>query len=184
MDLNKYKKTEQNILSALQSIRNGKQGLYDVVTWCVALFSESDSYAAAIGIKGDDVAAHIESRFLIDFNVELSELIVLLKVFPDREQWTRPLRTMIDEAHEQARATTSTNMQLSAARTTRRATLKELEQAETRAKSAEFQVARFNGEIDQLRAENSDLRRENLTLKGRIEELERLLSRRGETSFV
>lgn len=177
-----YKQTELKILDALQAIRNGKQSLYDVVTWCVALFNESDSYAAAIGIKAENVVEHIETRFLIDFNVELSELIVLLKVFPHRKDWTRSLRTMIDDAREQARQSSSERQ--ASARTTRRATMKELEQAESRAASAEHQVQRFTSEIDQLRAENSDLRRENLVLKGRIEELERLLSRRGESAYA
>lgn len=148
--MNKYKQIEQKILNALQNIRNSKQGLYDIATWCVELFNESDSYAEAIGINPDDVVEHINNRFLCDFAISLKEAITLLVVFPDRSDWTRPLRSMVEEASLKARRLESEqNLPV----TRRRATLKDLEEAQKRIKDLEAQVRKLQRENSKLKKE-------------------------------
>lgn len=167
-----YRGTERKIQEALKRLRNGEGGsLYDITKWCVELFNASDDYAAAVGITGDDVLDRLNG-FLRDFAIDLEDAISLLKHYPDREQWNRPVLDMLDEIYEKL---AEEKRQSRSGIKRRRATLREIEELEAKLKDAEYRAAKASAEVDQLRAENSELRAENRELRIRIDQLERIL---------
>jgi len=175
--MNDYKRMETELKRLCQQ---GRANLYEIGKRCVELFNASDEYAAAIGIDAESVVEHINGMFLRDFAVELEDLIVLLKFFPEKKQWDKPILQLLDEATEKINAGKPEHQ-----RAVRRAVKrKEFEAVESKLKDAEFQLGRQSQTIAELRAENQELRRENARLEGRIQELEKLLSRRGEPAYA
>lgn len=176
--MNKYKQAEQEIAKLVQQ---GRTKLWEIGTRCVALFNDSDAYAAEINISAESVVEHINGRFLRDFALELEDIIVLLQHFPEKSQWNRPVLDLLDEAHAKIAADKPERQHAATRRTVK---LKEHEAVEAKLRDAEFQLERTSQSMADLRAENQELRRENARLEGRILELERMLSRRGEPAYV
>lgn len=180
--MNEYKKTEKKILDALAKIRNGKGSLYDIATWCLELFTESDTYADAIGIEPDEVVHHIESRFLKDFAVDLSEVVILMKFFPDRVQWNRPILDLLDDAHAQIAEKKREEVSEQPRRTRRVVKRQEHEQVQKELAEVQLEVKRktqaqqeTRSELDKAKDRIRELEMENAQLRGRIAELERLI---------
>ena len=173
-----YRKIDQQIQSALANLRNGQGSLYDIAKWCVELFNASDDYAATLGIAGDAVIDRLNG-YLRDFAVDLPDVVTLLAHFPKRDEWSRPLLDLLQEA----RAVPSDDEEKERA-PRRSVKLKQYQEVEARAKDAEYRVTRAESEIDQLRQEVADLRREKAILMGRVEQLEKMINRRLESSLA
>ena len=168
-----YKKIEIEIREMVQS---GRQNIYEIATRCVQLFNECDNYAAAVNLNPDDVLQHL-NEYLKDFAVDLSTVITLLKMFPSKEQWNKPLLDLLDDANAAIRATaTDSEMPVRARRTYTRA---DKETAETQiAEQAvllnrkDAELTRKDSEIERLRAENARLIAANEKLTERVAKLE------------
>lgn len=169
-----YQSIEMKILNALQSLRNGEGSLYDIATWCCALFNGQDDYAAEIGIDPADIPDHVNGKFLSEFAIDLGDCLTLLKYFPGREQWNKPLLELLTAAREAISAESS---QEPTGRTVRRATLKELDAATKRADDLECQVKHQSSEIAVLREDNAILRAANAELRRRIRSLQSRLDK-------
>jgi cell division septum initiation protein DivIVA len=167
------KKLWSEVESLRNQLRNGQGSFYDLATRCVVLFNACGDCAKMLGITEDETHERIAGLF-DDFAIDLSEAIVVLKFFPQREHWNKPVRELYADARVQAQRMQPTNG--GEKRSVHRVTRKEFEAVEQRAVDAEHALTRETSRIDQLLAENRELREENARLKGRIEQLERQLS--------
>lgn len=168
-----YKRLDQQIRDAIQNLRNGNGSLYDVATWCIKLFGESDSYAEAVGISGDEVLNRL-NEYLRDFAVDLSNLMAIMKHFPRREQWDRPLLDLLDDTNKAIRAASKDDHD-HAPITRRRVTLKEVESLTAELKDARWAASKAISELDQAKARIAELEAENAKLLGRVEQLEKMV---------
>lgn len=164
-----YKKLEIEIRNLVQ---NNREMIYDIASRCVLLLNESDSYAAAIGINPDSVVEHLNG-YLRDIAVDLADCVLLLKVFPHREQWNKPLLDLLQEAEAKVKADRQIDAdgELKPARKTIKrvefdAVVKERDEAKAEARNSQNQLAR-------LLDENEKLKGRIAFLEGRIAELER-----------
>lgn len=155
-----YKKIELEVRNLVQECRNGKVSLYEIGTRLRKLHEESATYSVAIGIKPDDVLAHL-NEYLSDFAVDLNSINVLMEHFPNREQWNRPVLKMLEEVQKIAAKTERSESPM----TRSRATIAELELERQRVKEKD-------SEINKLRAENTKLIEENTKLKARVTKME------------
>jgi hypothetical protein len=177
-----YKSIERQLLQAIQRNRTGEGGLFDIATMCLTLFSESPDYAAEIGIPDEYVVDHINHKFLRDYAVDLEGILILLKHFPERDQWNRPLLDLLQEAKKAIAAERKAASDEDDKPARRTATVKQLQELQGEVDDKDAIIAKLQGEVDQLQAENRDLRIANAKLEGRIQELERLLKCEGSLS--
>jgi len=154
-------------------LRNGQGSFYDLATQSVVLFNGCGECAKAMGVTEDEMHDRINGLFA-DFAIDLSEAIVVLQFFPKREHWSKPVRELYSEAR--AAAIRQNAETAPPQRTVHRITRKEFDAVEKRAADAEHALTRATSQLDQLIAENRELRDENARLKGRIEQLERQVS--------
>lgn len=167
--MNKFKKIELEIDGFVQKARQSYS--YDIASRVVGLLKDANNYAEAIGIEPEDVAEHLESRFLADFPVTLTELTVIFEYHPKREQWNRPLRELYNSTVKVVGDESSTP------RSQNRTKRQDLQAAQERAKSAEAEAKNLRSQLDKAVKENRRLIRENAVLEGRISELERMTHR-------
>lgn len=162
-----YKKIEIEIR---EIVLTGRGTAWDIATRCVKLLSESDSYAQAIGISPDHVVKHLD-EYLADYAVNLESIVTMLKVFPEREQWNKPLLILLGEAHAVVKSQAKQEADESPQRTRSVVKKVEFEAVEKRAVTAESEAAKLRREVERLKTENELLRQQVATLKGQVAEL-------------
>ena len=170
-----YKKIELEIKDL---VTQGREKLYDIATRCVTLLNDSDSYAISLHQKTEDVIARLQG-YLADFNIELDECVLILKVFPDKDQWTacKNVRELFDKAAAQIRS--EAKQEASEAEPTvvpsrKRVKVSEFEQVVKERNDAIYEAKTARDREARLLAENDQLKARVATLEGQVEELRRL----------
>lgn len=159
---NPYAQQEQTFLTAL---KQGTRNLHDLVMQAAKIWYDPEFHAwrnlSTLDAVEEYLSGHL-SRVL--HNVTVAEVLALAAMFPHANQWgTASLAEMIEQA------TQKTSPAEPAVTPRRRATLKDLEQAEAERHFAEQQR-------DKYQQENERLREEIARLRARLEELQRLLT--------
>lgn len=177
-------KATKNYKELLLEARNlrGKAGenAWKRATILVQVF-EDQAFRDSIGAADDWRAAEMLNAEVEDLCLTFLQLREMLSVFPQRKQWEDGrMRTL----YEQARDRSTVEDEEKPKRQVTRISKKEFEQehqarveAEARFKYSDKQRAELLHEIEELKAENNQLR-------GRISELERLLSGKGAMASV
>lgn len=170
-----YKKT---LLKVRELLSAARRDLHAIVTNLVAVFNDRD-FRADNGNADDFKAADVLNEFLGDWRLKFLDAKALLEEFPKAADWeTTTVDAMLDQVRQRRQP------EEKAKKTFHRVTQKEFEQEQEQRKSAESR-AKFQAEmaneraktIDELLAENAQLKRDLARAEGRIEELERQLSR-------
>lgn len=163
-----YKKIETEIKNL---VAEGRSKIYDIATRCVLLFNDCDTYARTVGIKGDDVLAHLNG-YLADFAVDLESVITLLQVFPHREQWDKPLLELLQQAEK-----VITGQRKEEPVVARKRPAKELAEARKKIEELEAAVKAEVEKSNKLAAEVKRLTAQNARLEGQVTELRRAWQR-------
>ncbi len=164
--------------------KQGRKGAYALATKLTKVFAD-DAFRQDIGATDDFAVADALSEYTGDLCLSFLELRTLLEEFPQEEEWAaaKSLAKLYDDACQRIsdrKPEDSERTPITRNRITREAhekVVEELKDRNARLTFVEKQVAQSTSTIDQLRNENSDLKMENERLKGRIEELERLVRR-------
>lgn len=187
--------TTQTYKALLLEARNlrGQSGLnaHRRAILLTQVFSDH-AFRAEVGAVDDYAVAAFLDAEVEDLCLSFLELAAILRHFPDSSQWADgKLRTLYEAACDKEKGEAKKIAADAPKRSRRTVTIKELETAESRVAEAEAALrhqerasAKVVSELDQIRAENQALRLENATLRGRIEELEKVLSRAGKTAKV
>lgn len=118
--------------------------------------------------------------------VSFSKLILLCREFPDLEDWKRCKWNLqrIEAEYEKRKEERDEQTGEKEKRSKRSVTLKQFEEEEKKRKDAEYVAERLKNDVDnkdrliaQLREDNERLRMEVSTLRGRLEELEKISKR-------
>lgn len=168
-----FKKIELELRRIIKTVRTGKNSLYEIAVRCVVLFNAQDDYASEIGIQPEDVAEHVNNMFLRDIAVDLSELITVLKVFPDKAQWDRPLLDLLEAAKIEIRGSRPENEGLPPSR--KSVKVADYEQACADRDFFEREKKKLEERVQELESANLQLQQDTAHLQGRIVELERLV---------
>lgn len=163
----------------------GKSGLaaHRRATILVSLFDDAD-FRADIGASDDFVVESFLDELVEDLVLKFLELRAMLAEFPDSSDWNDgKLATLYAKAEERIR--TRKPERETPARSVTRVTREqydalkaEKQDAEARLAFVERQSTQATSALSKLQQENQELRLENERLKGRIEELERLVGRK------
>lgn len=140
-------------------------------------------FRADLGNSDDFACAMVLDEYVEDLCLTFLELRSILVHFPTASDWADgKLSTLYQRTLDKIAA--ERKEEAPEKREVKRATLAELHDLEEKNKDAEYRVAqadRRHGEalstIDVLRRENDELRLTVATLRGRIEELEKVLNR-------
>lgn len=160
--------------------------LYAITKKLCQVFEDSD-FRADLGNADDFRAAEALDKHVCDLGFTFLELRSVLQMFPTAEAWAKkPLRDLyaaVIEDHRQRQASDKPTV------VHKRVTRKEYEELADKLKTAE--VVKRNAEerfqeklqtIEELLEENQSLKRQLAVAEGRIQELERLLSRNRESA--
>ena len=155
-----------------QLVTQGRAKIYDIAKRCLSLLDESDDYAAAIGIKPDDVVSHLNG-YLRDFAVDLEDCRILMKIFPARQQWDRPLLDLLKDAEKQIKAESKASRDDDEPQRTRKVVkqsefekiVHERDEAIAETANMQRQLAKMVAENDQLKSTVAELRGEVRVLR-------------------
>lgn len=150
-------------------VTGGRQNIYQISTRCVQLLNDSDNYAMAVGLKPDAVLDHLNG-YLRDFAVDLESVVTLLQIFPNADQWDRPLLDLLKEAEAKVKAS---DTEEPLARTRRTVKLADLEEKERIIKERDLELAKVKAENERLVATNEKLTERVAKMEGQIQELRR-----------
>lgn len=177
------KKWERLLKEVDGLIASSNGGLFDRATRLVQVWEDGEFLAFHNG--NIDAAEESLNSKLGDYGLTIFDVKSMLGEFPKKEQWeTGKLRMMLATAME---AEESRRQEHRAPATTKRQgpiARKEFEQLQKQYEATQSQVATIQSRAESMAEENARLREENHKLRfsleranGRIEELERALSR-------
>ncbi len=161
-----YKQIE---LEIQDFVKQGQHTAWEIATRCVKLLNESDSYAQSVGLKPDDVVAHLDG-YLKNFAVDLESVITILQVFPIKSQWNKSLLDLLIDAEKIIK---KAEKEANEKAPRKKATLAELKEALERIKELESLLAEANSENQRLSQDNESLREQLATARGQMSELRR-----------
>lgn len=173
---------KQKLAEARKLIKTGCLALYDRVSVLIDVFNDRE-FRVAEGLEDDGKAAdYLTEGYLPDTDWDFLNLRALMEFAPNREKWGGgKLKRLYAEMIEARR---KANTKEGAPIVRNRVTKEEYEKvqlglkhAEARATHLQDRVTETLDLIERLRTENRELREENALLKGRIQELERMLTR-------
>lgn len=137
-----------------------------------------------VGLNDDDKAMNVLDEYVEDLCLTFAELREMLRHCPQREKWgTGKLASLYREMRsEQVKASKLGDDERPARKgPVKRSEYESLEQVnreiEHKAKQLTETIAQDRDEISQLRRENAQLREELAEARGRIKQLEKVLSR-------
>lgn len=163
-----YKQIE---LEIQDFVKQGQHTAWEIATRCVKLLNESDSYAQSVGLKPDDVVAHLDG-YLKNYAVDLESVITILQVFPIKSQWNKSLLDLLIDAEKIIKKSQKEASESEKA-PRKKATLAELKEALERIKELESLLAEANSENQRLSQDNESLREQLATARGQMSELRR-----------
>lgn len=181
--------TTASLLAKLADLRNkGGRLAYERVGIAHMIYNDRDWVASLF--DGDPVAAaeHIEEEFLGDLcgSLTFSDLLRIREQVPTVEEWEQyrfNLKRLLSLAIDRSRSITGTVTEPGEPTTRRRATLKDMEEAEGTIKALESSrkrdlelIVSKDERIVSLTEKVSQLEKDNHFLRGRIEELQRQLN--------
>jgi hypothetical protein len=172
MSKTNYKKIE---LEIRELVTGGRQNIYQIASRCLLLLSESDSYAAAVGLNPDNVLHHLD-EYLADFAVSIDDVATMLKVFPNADQWTRPLREMLNDAEKAIKAADKTERENDAVPARKVIKKVEFDAVVKERNDAIYDATQQRTQVARLIAENDQLKAKVATLEGQVAELRRMCS--------
>lgn len=165
------------MLRALKLKSQGALAIYEMTRLAVEIFDDADfrlDHGNADDFRCADV---LDDQLFAEFGWSFFDLRRMLQKFPEKKHWQAgKLRHLYEEVAKSQVAESEPRKPV------QRATLKEVSALQDQVKSLETQrkfgeqlLDQRSKEVDELLAENSDLKREIATLKGRIMELEQQL---------
>ena len=177
------KKRTRELLARMKKLAaEGKENLWERIKVAAELVADHDWIAS--DHNGDELRAKdaIQMEYFHELNgtYTLGVLLAIYAEFPDESTWQEyrynlsAMRALWEEARvsdEESRTRTSIK------KADYDKVVEDLEVAAARAKQTQELLEKRSQELSELIAQNRELERENAILRGRIEELERLVSR-------
>jgi hypothetical protein len=133
---------------------------------------DNDEFRADIHAVDDHAVAEFLDGYVSDLALSFLELRAVLQAFPNEADWQK--HGLVELYRQASEARTDRG---AAPRTCRRATIRELDKAREEASANKKWAEHLENERKTLADENRELRLEIARLRGRIEELERILER-------
>lgn len=169
---------KQKLRQALQMRSKAGSATYDRACLLVQVFDDTE-FRADMGNADDFRAADALDEYCDDTAFKFLDLKTMLAAVPDKAEWSKhSLREIYNKAFERQ------ERQNSESKPRRSVTVKDYDDLENRCKAAEQRAKHGQQMLDETRhnydellAENKRLRTENSELRGRILELERIVSR-------
>lgn len=176
-----YKKL---LLECKELAKRGRKAAFTLATNLVAVFNDQD-FRADIGASDDFAVADALNEYVGDLCLSFLEIKTLLSEFPNEADWSgaKSLAKLYEDAIQKIndrkpeRAERAVTPRQRVTREVHEKVVTELQDRNARLQYVEKQTEQQASTIDQLRAENQDLKIENAQLKGRIAELERIVKR-------
>lgn len=168
----------KRILGELESLR-GQSGLaaHRRASLLVQVFEDGD-LRSDVGAKDDFAVCEFLDQYVEDLCLSFTELRAMLSEFPDADSWSDgKLATLYETARQRIIERGQTGEE-KPPRHPRRVTIEQYEAVESERQGAEARAAFLDKRISAMEKENEELRAENNRLKGRIEQLEKILASR------
>jgi hypothetical protein len=167
-------KWEQKLLKVDDLVARSNGTLYDRIKLLAEVWADGEYLAFHAGDM--DAAEEMLDAKLGDYGIGFMEALAAFKHFPKRAHWVdTPIRQMLAEALEAERR----DRKESASPSTRKGPVprKEHEKLEEEMRHVNSRADSLAEENGRLRDEVRVLREDNAVLRGRVEELEKLLSK-------
>lgn len=161
-------------------VKQARLDIWEICTRINWLHNNSRAYASECGFTAIQAADRLES-YLADFAVNMQEVATILSVFPNKEQWNRPLLQLRDAAFDaiasRDREEKQSSRLQSAARTRGKKTTRNVEMDEAKAKIGNYAelLSRRDEEIDQLNQRIQQLQADKESLLAKVKTLEKKL---------